>query len=183
MPWETPARKEESKTESEVKREEKVESSPSLIRGLEELQLKAKQRDDEAKSAALRGKLIEQIAASKETDESEPSRLRGTLLDKASHETISEAEAKSEIEGSKLRGTLLEKRETPEPYSKEWLVKQTFVQRDSKAEFIYEGFQENKSGERIVLVCPRNRGRLSHNIERLVQRIQTPGEAWFVKER
>ena len=170
MPSENPESQKESKSEAKEEREERTEPRVSLIRGLEELELKAKQKEDEAKSAFLRGKLLEQIAATKEA-EVEVLRLKGKLLEKEA------------IPGTpKLRGTLLEQSETLEPYSREWLTQQTFVQRDSSAEFVFDSFHESRNGERIRLVCPKNNTYISHNLERFTQRLRVPGEAWLVKE-
>ena len=167
MPWEIPESRKESKSEAEKEREE---PRVSLIRGLEELELKAKQKEDEAKSSFLRGKLLEQIAASKEAEVETP-RLKGKLLEK-----------EDSSETPKLRGRLLERSETFDPYSKEWMIQQTFVQRDSSAEFVFDSFHESRNGERIRLVCPENSTYISHNLERFAQRLQIPGEAWLVKE-
>ena len=167
MPWEIPESRKESKSEAEEKREE---PRVSLIRGLEELELKAKQKEDEEKSSFLRGKLLEQIAVSKEAEVETP-RLKGKLLEK-----------EDSPETPKLRGRLLERSETFDPYSKEWMTQQTFVQRDSSAEFVFDSFHESRNGERIRLVCPENSTYISHNLERFTQRLQIPGEAWLVKE-
>ena len=170
MPWDSPESRKESKNEAKEHREERTEPRVSLIRGLEELELKAKQKEDEAKSAFLRGKLLEQIAASKEA-EAEAPQLKGKLLKK-----------EDSPETPKLRGKLLEQSESLEPYSKEWMTQQTFVQRDSNANFIFDSFHESRNGERIRLVCPENSTYISHNLERFTQRLQIPGEAWLVKK-
>ena len=179
-------------SESEPEKIEEVETAAEVtgesgrLRGKLIEDLRAKEREDEENSSLLRGKLLEKIAASGTEETPEPSRLRGSLIEKARMSPAIEEEAPIEAEAvpeaSRLRGKLLEKSEEPERYSKEWLTKQTFVQRDSGAEFVFRSFNMGFRGEMISLISTKNGATTSQNIERFIERLKTPGEAWSVKE-
>lgn len=124
---------------------------------------------------------LEESSAKTDADTAEEkSLLRGKLL-----EQVKKQEDEDAQEISKLRGKLIEitrEVESAEPFSKEWLAKQTFIQRDSGDEFIVEDFHAGRSGEMIKLRNSEKNATISHYIDRFIDRIQTPGEAWSVKE-
>lgn len=151
-------------------------------------------------TSALRGKLLEQVEEKKREDSAELSKLRGTLLGKKHEETTSPAlrgtllgkkheETEKEAEPvSALRGSLLEKRceeteEETELYSPAWLRTQTFIQRDNGKQFVVEDITDSRYGGRIRLKNVEMNQTVTLDLDRFIERIKIPGEAWMVAER
>ena len=198
MPMEFPGKLGGEKGDSEAGREESdaVEvtseetTRSSSLRGKLMEGLRERQKDDEERSSLLRGTLLKKIAESSDEETPATPKLKGTLLNTIKAEYSDKEDAlpgavKSEEvpEPSRLRGKLME-RETHavEPFSKEWLKKQTFIQRDGKAEYVFHSFNQGLNTELIRLVCAENGAFISLGIERLIQRLKTRGEAWSVKQ-
>ena len=134
---------------------EKTDSKPERV---EEEASPQTDTDSAEEKSRLRGKLLEQVKKQENEDAQEISKLRGKLIDKT------------------------READSSEPFSKEWLAKQTFIQRDGGAEFVVEDFHVGRSGDMIKLRNADSNATISHYVERFIERLQTPGEAWSVRE-
>lgn len=102
--------------------------------------------------------------------------LRGKLIN-------TNKEEESKLKGKLLNNLDVEKKD--ETYSEEWLKKQIIIQRDGGDRFkikdiITQSF--GSSGKRIVQLISLEDGHsINKELNELIEKIKTPGGAWFVE--